>query len=218
MDGDSDPKIDSASPAAVEALLEAEQSLRDYRGDDATNFWQSLDHAAYDLYGLSRRDRVLIEDMVGLTIDFQRTHEKSIALKSCSTESLKQYAEWLMRGIQPLFAAGSDLGLRAKIYNWKRAQGTAAPSRSLRVIEFAFEDNAHGEAEIVEVGDLDAALSRIEAGLHAELAEGLYTRRHLRIYDQNRFYILKPDHQRSWSRSAALNDADAVIADHLRGP
>jgi hypothetical protein len=40
-------------------------------------------------------------------------------------------------------------------------------------------------------------------------------RRVLRIYGAEDVYIVKPADQRYWTRSRALNDADAMIAEQL---
>jgi hypothetical protein len=40
----------------------------------------------------------------------------------------------------------------------------------------------------------------------------------MRVYGPSEVYIIKPAEARLWSRSAAINDADAVLAEHLEVP
>jgi hypothetical protein len=64
------------------------------------------------------------------------------------------------------------------------------------------------------VANINSALVEIEAALN-ERHPGLIVRRVLRIYGAEDVYIVKPADQRYWTRSRALNDADAMIAEQL---
>ena len=211
----------SRSPVLIR-LLNAEKALQDaaVRGLDQKNLLADLDQAAFDLYELSRNERALIEDMLNLTIDFQREHEDSTALHACTAPELELYADWVIRNIDPILQSKREYTLNARVFDWPRtktAKTVTHPSRSLRAVEFSFVKGSRKEHRIdtANVKDLDDALDMIANELDDELVENLYTRRHLRIYDDNRVYVIKPDQKRCWSRSAALSDADAIIADHL---
>jgi len=41
----------------------------------------------------------------------------------------------------------------------------------------------------------------------------IYIRRHVRIYDNNQVSLVRPSEQRFWTRSQALADADAFLAE-----
>lgn len=216
------PSLADAPTGPLESLLEAEKALRDSaaKGADQSALLPNLDRAAYDLYGLSRNERALVEDMLDLTIDFQCEHEASAALQACTATELERYAAWVIRNIDPILQSKREYTLNARIFDWPRtktAKTVTHPSRSLRAVEFSFVKGSPKEDPIDTVNfiDLDAALDMIANELDEELVENLYTRRHLRIYDDNRVYVIKPDQKRCWSRSAALSDADAIIADHL---
>lgn len=218
------PPLADAAHAAVDNLLDAEKALRDAAGSDSDQkaLLATLDRVAFDLYGLSKNERALVEDMVNLTIDFQRQHEASVALRACTLTELETYATWVIGAIGPLLRAKREYTLNARVFDWPRAKASSAstqPSRSLRAVEFSFSRGSHKAERVarVSVADLDAALGRIAKELDEELVTDLYTRRHLRIYRQNRVYVIKPDQKRCWSRAAALSDADAIIGDHLEG-
>jgi hypothetical protein len=64
---------------------------------------------------------------------------------------------------------------------------------------------------------LDRVLDQIAEVLlnQGQSTDPVYTRRHLRVYGPGEVYIVKPAQVRFWTRSAGLNDADAVLAEHL---
>jgi hypothetical protein len=63
---------------------------------------------------------------------------------------------------------------------------------------------------------LVAVLKNIAEQLPPKLADHVFTRRNARIYVGEYLYIIKPAQLRYWSRSAGLNDADTVLAEHFR--
>lgn len=59
----------------------------------------------------------------------------------------------------------------------------------------------------------NAALSRINTGLRQEVSRNFYLVPDLRIFVDDTLYLIKPKMMRFWTKSAALNDADAIVAD-----
>jgi type I restriction-modification system DNA methylase subunit len=179
-----------------------------------------IDNTVYDLYELTSNERVLVDDMLAFTIDFQRKHEASKGLLRCAPEELEPYAKHLISVIQPFFNTAKRYFLRAQAYEVpaQRPKSTEV-SRSLRILKVSIcESRPNGNGfEVVRRDDLDQLLSEIAKNIDEPLTRSLYTRRHLRIYSGNDIYIIKPDQRRFWSRSAGLNDGDAIIADHLGG-
>ncbi|HUU22237.1 MAG TPA: SAM-dependent methyltransferase, partial [Phycisphaerae bacterium] len=66
-----------------------------------------------------------------------------------------------------------------------------------------------------EARGLAPALSAIEERLHVEIADEVFAKRFLRVYGKDELYVIKPAELRYWTRSAALNDADEILAEHL---
>jgi hypothetical protein len=63
--------------------------------------------------------------------------------------------------------------------------------------------------------ELGPLLDRIAKELPLEITADLYTRRYVRFYGPGEVYLIKPAQIRFWTRSAGMNDADAVLAEHL---
>jgi hypothetical protein len=59
-------------------------------------------------------------------------------------------------------------------------------------------------------------LQSIAKQLPPKFGDRVFTRRNLKVYVGENIYIIKPRQLRYWSRSAGLNDADAVLAENLR--
>jgi hypothetical protein len=190
-------------------VLDVEASLRSLRrAQPSSEQMAELDHVVFDLYGLEDWERVLVEDMVRFTIDHQRNHGRSKALEAPDAPDCVQYAESLIGVIQPLLAANRRQALAAEVYD---------VDGPLRVAKFQFvrTKDPKPSLRVVEKQRLSPLLDRIADSLDEEMAASLYTRRHLRLYANDTFYIIKPAQRRFWSRSAAMADADSILKDMM---
>ncbi len=202
-----DPRTVKA--ALVGDLVELEDSLRQLacqtRTDEA--IVAALDKAVFALYGLDTTERILVEDMLEFTIDLQRNHERSRALDPATTRDCCGYARHLIGVIQPFLERRKRRSLQADVID---------VDGPLRVVQFRFADCAANDRPAVvtrKVPNLDDVLARIAENLDQEISVGLYTRRHLRVYADDSFYVIKPSQRRFWSRAAGLNDGDSVLGD-----
>ena len=87
----------------------------------------------------------------------------------------------------------------------------------LSVVEFELVQTADAQAVrfISESKELHDLLYRLDRRLWERQASTLYVRRHIRIYDGQRFYVVRPSERRLWTRSQAYADADSFIAEIL---
>jgi len=205
------PDMAKADEQAVERVLKVEAKLREKisKQPDLSSVAE-LDNAVFELYQLEAWERVLVEDMLDLTIGHQRKHAKSKALATPATADCERYAQSLIGVIQPFLMTNRRQSLAAEVY---QVEGP------LRVVKFQFVRGKNAEPKLTVVAreELSCILGRIAASLDNEMSAELYTRRHLRLYAEDTFYIVKPAQRRFWSRSAAMADADSVLKD-LMGP
>ena len=68
---------------------------------------------------------------------------------------------------------------------------------------------------VANVEGIHYVLEQISVNLRATVAERMYVQQDLRVYDEQAFWIIKPSQARLWSETAALNDADAVVREHM---
>ena len=168
------------------------------------------DHIA-SLYELSAQEKVLVADTLRYTIKpfLQRNAGHSMFERSTS-EQLRDYAVRLCHQISGILEGagmqldatimvGSELGLHACRFSWRQGHdGTQVSERNAE-----------------SVGDV---LAQISIDLRTTVADRLYVQQDLRVYDDQAFWIIKPSQARLWSEVAALNDADAVLREHMDRP
>jgi len=205
------PDPERAKSAHVGRIRELERELRKKaRGgqyDDA--LVADLDKAVFQLYGLDRFEQILVEDMVNQTIDFQRNHEKSKALLPAPPIECRAYAKGLIDVIQPFLQTRGKRRLVADVLN------VDAPLRVARFKIMRNVPNGRPSVLVEKAADLPSVLHEVARNLDEQIAFGVHTRRHLRVYSGDTFYILKPSQRRFWTRSAGLIDGDSVLKDLL---
>lgn len=174
--------------------------------------WYALDEAVFDLYNLDEADRVVVRDgLLRASWRWQAGREKSVADANARTD-IARYAEVFLSVIGGWLSARNKRHMRAEIFD--------LPSGSaLRVVRFVLEDGpGNASVEVVTPeGELNDILARIGKRLKVKLATALSSERELRIHGRNEVVIIKPAAQRYWMGVAALEDADAVVAESFTG-
>lgn len=171
---------------------------------------KQLDKAVFDLYGLNDDERILVEDTTQITIDLYMNREKSAALKKPKATDLKAYALRFMSVIEPFFDTLKERSIAADIFDIANAP--------LQVVKFSIVPYPGREQIIktIQAEDLITVLQSIAKQLPSKLGDRVFTRRNLKVYVGENIYIIKPCQLRYWSRSAGLNDADAILVENLR--
>jgi hypothetical protein len=203
--------LEHANARQIDRIRKLERKLRKKAANETYDeaLVAELDEAVVSLYGLDRFERILVEDMVNCTIDLQRKHEKSQTLVPATARECREYAKHLIAVIQPfletrrrrrLVADVLDVDGPLRVVRFKvvEASGTKRPSVSIR-----------------KAAELSDVLREVAVNLDEQIAREIRTRRHLRVYADDLFYIVKPSQRRFWTRSAGLVDGDAVIKDLL---
>ena len=87
----------------------------------------------------------------------------------------------------------------------------------LSVVEFELVQPVDAQAVrfISNSRELHNLLYKLDRRLWERQASTLYTRRHVRIYDGPRFYVVRPSERRLWTRSQAYADAGNFVAQVL---
>jgi hypothetical protein len=88
---------------------------------------------------------------------------------------------------------------------------------ALRVVRFVLEEK-HGPSRLEVVqpdSELSDLLTRIGKRLNVRLASSVIGQRELRVHGRAEVVIIKPAARRHWLGVAALEDADAVIAESI---
>ena len=111
--------------------------------------------------------------------------------------------------IQPFLNTLNERKIVAEIFDTGKAP--------LQVIKFSMisASSSKNTVEKISAQELEPLLKSIAQKLPKQIADRIYTKRNVRIYLENEVYIVKPAKLIHWSRSAGLNDADIILAEHL---
>lgn len=205
------PEFASAMESqAGRRLLALEKALRE-REVEAED-WNTLDEAVFDLYGLGEPDRVVIRDgLLRAGWQWEEGREASI-VPSDSNVEVASYAKTFLSVMDGWFSARKKRHMRAEIVDLPRGA-------ALRVVRFVVEDGP-GQASVSVItpdGELNDVLARIGKRLKVKIATALSAERELRVHGRNEVVIIKPAARRHWMGIAALEDADAVVAESFSG-
>lgn len=195
---------------AGQRLLEIEKALR--KPEINVEDWAALDEAVFDLYDVDVDDRVVVQSgLFRASWQWQAGRESSVASADARTD-IARYAEVFLSVIGGWLSARNKRHMRAEIFDLPR-------NSALRVVRFVLEDGPGiASVEVLKPeGDLNDILARIGKRLKVKLATALSGERELRIHGRNEVVIIKPAAQRYWMGIAALEDADAVVAESFTG-
>lgn len=172
-----------------------------------------IDDLVFKLYDLTPVERQLVHDMTAYEIPFFEQSERkqrqpgsrADAIKRPETHMLVEYAGAFIE-IATLFLQYRGQTLNATVYN------DGVP---LNVVEFELTSSKNAsEVRTIAVSDTVHTLLRtLDQRLREQYTSTLYTRRHVRIFDGPRFYLVRPGERRLWTRSQAYADADSFVAE-----
>ena len=200
-----DPKHTDA--VLIERVLDAERTIASQGVSLVLK--QQLDNAVFDLYAISSSERVLVEDTLRFTIDAQLKRAASSAYARTDLAEQQAYAMQFMDVIKPYL---TTLNLHRIV-----AEVIDVGSAPLSVVRFKIAPTADkvNDIQITSHQELQSVLESIASKLPHQLADRVYTRRNLRIYNGDDIIIVKPSQKRFWSRSSGLNDASLVLAESM---
>lgn len=211
------PHLRYLSKSSVQHVIDAEaEAAKDIRPASLAN----LDAAVGEIYGLDRDELALTRDSIQRSrmLIFESLKQRKAFIRPPTSESLNDYATAVVGVVDNYLRAKGERHLEATIY--RRALVSASwPSGTggLTAVRFAMASGKPGREPIVNMSEgteLGFLADRLRGRLQAELPPYLNERRQLRLYLEKELYTVKPSELRYWSRTAGLNDADIILADH----
>jgi hypothetical protein len=203
-----------------EAILQREQWLRENwqlnlkknspLGRKVAQEQDLLEQTIFQLYDLSEQEILLVEDTIQYSIKPILTKQLRTlnALATATMDDLQRYARRMCMQLNGIFHY-DDQELTATVIKLDQR----SPLRVCR-----FTQKARGGNEVVTekyLGDIDDLVDQMSEDLRAEIADNVHVQRSLRVYEPDGFWIIKGAQKRLWSESAALNDADIVVCEHM---
>lgn len=200
----------SLDSEAGQRVLAIEKAMR--ARPKAAHDWSALDEAVFDLYCLCDSDRVVVRDGL-VRAGWQWDDGRAISVEPAESRvEVAEYAKTFLSVMNGWFSARRKRHMRAEVIDLPLGA-------ALRVVRFVIEEGA-GEPTVSTVtpqGPLADVLARIGTRLKVKIATALSAERELRIHGRNEVVIIKPAARRHWMGVAALEDADAVVAESFSG-
>jgi hypothetical protein len=146
---------------------------------------------------------------------FDSRQERARSAQPPSTDMLSDYAREAAGAINAYLQAKGERHVVADVLVFDAA--ASGLEDSLAAVRFRMRAGAPGDLAPVHV--VPATRDGGLGGLLGNLTKGatlpyLNERRQLRIYGSDDITFIKPRERRYWSRTAGLNDADVILADH----
>lgn len=154
------------------------------------------------MYRLKEYECHQVDDVFDYVFDYFKNKKRSLAFSQPATEDYKLYYASLKEVLINTF--GSSIDIAGDLYYGNAPLSVLVlnlgqqPTQSLNVIA-----NSNQLNEILL--SLDSTLT--------ENRQMVFVRRNLRIYQQDKIYIVKPAQCKYWTYSAACRDADEIFQD-----
>ena len=160
-------------------------------------------------YDLSAAAETLIDDALTYTLEYFRLGAKSDAAKPPDRSILRKYGLMFSRVLQNSFGQDKGFGFHPCFY---------VGDSPLVVLEASLrQGDVQREPQFHESDDeLLRALKSMDTVLLEQQSTGVYVRRDVHVYCNDKVLIAKRKQKRLWTQSAAMRDADEVYADIMR--
>jgi hypothetical protein len=212
------PFLGEGDPTAIDAVIKAEKQAANAPANASS--LSQLDDAVFELYALEPDEQTLARESVSRAryLIFENRSERIGLVAPPDAQSLRGYAGQVTRTVDAYLRARGARHLEAVIYPVRLSKGDlAAGIPGITAVRFVMAPGGPGEEPVVREGDpaeLQALSALLRGQLEADIPPYLNERRQMRLYGNEDLFILKPTEIRYWTRTAGLNDADIILADH----
>lgn len=212
------PNLATASSSLVRAVAEAERAL----SNDPSNSdrLRHLDEAVFELYDLDHDEAIIAGESVerARMLLFQDLAHRRQLIQSPTQNALIAYASEVVRVVNLYLRVLGKRHLEALVYPQAVLQGDfSRGTPGVAAVRFTIRSGAPSKESLVYPGsgsDLGKLTTLLRGRVNPNVPPYLNERRQLRIYTENDLCILKPAEARYWTRTAGINDADVILADH----
>ena len=166
---------------------------------------QNIEPLVYEYYGISERERMLIEDTVNTfkpSMMPTSANNKVQTIKEPTPDERKDYVE-LLCGILNSWAKRSKFRVSGEV-EFSNNLGTS-------VVTLCKSEKYRPFQQRPTSDELQAVLESIREALPEKKGRFTY-HRGLKVFDKDNLYIVKPLALRHWTKTAAINDADEIAA------
>ena len=159
----------------------------------------------FEYFGVTVTERILIEDTVKLFIPSSTPGTLDGEIPTLDDSSEKERTEYANQLCQTINTWGRGKGQLLS------ARGCIAERFGLSLLVLTKGKTKAGYTEAAAPDEVSKAIAGIEKAITVEHRKLAYARG-FTLFERDRAYVLKPLARRHWTRTAALNDADAMFA------
>ncbi len=212
------PDLTTVEPALLRTLLTAEEAIAN--DPENPDLRKALDQAVFDLYELDRDEAVIAAESVtrARMFLFEGLKQRKEFIKPPSYDSLAAYAGEVVHVVNTYLRARGKRHLEALVYPQSVSQANLdRGSPGITAVKFLMVSGAPTRRSVIRRGhdiDMEHLTSLLRGQVNSDIPPYLNERRQLRIYADKDLSILKPSEVRYWTRTAGVNDADVILADH----
>ncbi|MER8459267.1 N-6 DNA methylase [Mesorhizobium sp. M1300] len=211
------PDLQKTETSTLQRVAEAEMAAAN---DPSLVNLENLDDAVAELYEFDRFELVLARDSIerARMLIFEGRNRRRAFVKPPNREPLRAYASAVASVVDSYLRTKGVRHLKAAVFskslisaNWADGAG------GLTAVRFRMGSGAPPREPAIEIGEdveLQALAAQLKAWMKTDLPPYLNERRNLRLYLGDSLFVVKPSEVRYWTRTAGLNDADIILADH----
>ena len=212
------PDFAAAKPSLIRAIADAERALaNDLSSPDRLS---NLDEAVFNIYQLDRDEAVIARDGVARArmFLFEGWKQRKEFIQPPSYDALAAYASEVVHVVNTYLRAVGKRHMEAIVYPQTVLGANLAHGvPGVTAVRFSMRSGAPRGTPVVREGhesDLQQLTALLRGQVNTHIPPYLNERRQVRIYTENDLSILKPSENRYWTRTAGVNDADVILADH----
>ncbi len=154
------------------------------------------------MYRLKEYESYQIDDVIDYVYDYFKNKQHSASFERPSMDAYKRYYYSINEVLTSTFGASADLS--GELYFGD------APL-SVLVLNVG-RQNTKELSVVANNNRLNEILLSLDRSL-ADNQQMVFVRRNLRIYQQDKIFIVKPSQRKYWTHSAACRDADEIFED-----
>lgn len=154
------------------------------------------------MYRLKEYESYQIDDVIDYVYDYFKNKRHSVSFEQPSIDAYRLYYHCIHEVLTNTF--GSSVGLSGDLYFGNAPLSVLVLSLGRQCV--------NGLNVITSDERLKEILSSLDSSL-VDSQNMVFVRRNLRIYQQDRIYIVKPSQRKYWTYSAACRDADEIFED-----
>lgn len=154
------------------------------------------------MYHLKEYECYQVDDVIDYVYDYFKNKHRSRSFEKASSDLYTRYYSTIRNVLTNTF--GSRVDFFGDMY---------FDDAPLSVLVLNVKPETDGELKIIKNNmQLNEILMSLDNSL-VDNKQMVFVRRNLRIYQQDKIYIIKPSQRKYWTYSAACRDADEIFAD-----